>query len=154
MRQFKTLALRSSATFALLCALSVSAQAQVIIDEDTNEQITTSTEGENGGPADVNIGEIDDEGNVVSAPVITIDSERTGVILDSNNALNLVAGSIVAEDINNVTGVELQGLQGGTDQSFTQTGNISLTEDFTPTDTDDDPFADGGLLLAKAAQAF
>jgi len=39
MRQFKTLALRSSATLALLGALSFTAQAQVVITEDTDQML-------------------------------------------------------------------------------------------------------------------
>jgi len=46
MRHFKTLALRSSATLALLGALSLTAQAQVTIEEDTSDQILTSTTGD------------------------------------------------------------------------------------------------------------
>jgi len=146
MRQLKTLALRSSATLALLGALSFSAHAQVIIEEDTDEQITTSTAGEDGGPADVDIGGRDDEtGEITSTPVVTIDSERSGAVLNSNNDLRLI-GTIQAEDIDNVTGVELQG---GADRSYTQFGAINLTEDFTPTDTDDDPFTDGGVAIGE-----
>jgi len=55
MRQIKTLALRSSATLALLGALSFSAHAQVSVTEDTTDQILTSTAGEDGGPSDVEV---------------------------------------------------------------------------------------------------
>ena len=73
MRQFKTLALRSSATLALLGALSFSAQAQVSVTEDTSDQILTSTAGEGGTPSDV---------TVDTTATVTIDSERSGIILD------------------------------------------------------------------------
>ena len=136
MRHFKTLALRSSATLALLGALSFTAQAQVTISEDTSDQILTSTAGDDGGPADV---------TVENGVTVTVDSDRSGIILDSDN--NLVLDGIVsAEDINGATGVELQG---GNQGSFTQTGSISLTEDFTQENTDDDPFTDGGVAIGE-----
>ena len=138
MRQFKTLALRSSATFALLGALSLSAQAQVVsVTEDTTDQIRTSIAGPDGTPADVTIG--DDDTNIF--PTVTIDSARSGVVLDSDNALRL-EGNVQADDLDDVTGVELQG---GENRSFVQTGTIQLIEDFSNEDTDDDPFLDGGF---------
>lgn len=132
MRHFKTLTLRSSATLALLGALSFSAQAQVSVTEDTIEQILTSTAGDGGVPSDV---------TVEAGATVTVDSDRAGLVLDSDNALTL-DGTVRADDIDGATGVELQG---DNDGSFTQTGSILVIEDFTPTDTDDDPFADGGL---------
>jgi len=147
MRQFKTIALRSSATLALLGALSLSAQAQVTITDDTAAQINTSTAGDAGGASDV---------TVEDGATVTIDSERTGIILDSDNNLTL-AGDVSSSDVNNVTGVELQG---GSIGSFTQSGSITLQEDFTQEDTDDDPFVDGpfaegegrtGILISGAS---
>lgn len=136
MRQFKTFALRSTATLALLSALSFSAHAQVAVTEDTSEQIRTSTAGDGGTPADVTV-----------EATVTVETEGTsGVILDSDNDLS-VTGNVFSEvDVNNVTAVELQG---GDDRSYTQSGNISLLEDFTPTDTDDDPFIDGGFAVGE-----
>ena len=147
MRQFKTLTLRSSATLALLSALSFSAQAQVSVTEDTSDQIVTSTAGEDGTPSDV---------TVDAGATVTIDSERAGIILDSDNNLDL-AGTVEADNIDNVTGVELQG---GADRSYTQSGSILLLEDFVAEDTDDDPFPDGpfaegegrtGILISGAS---
>ena len=138
MRHFKTFTLRSSATLALLGALSFTAQAQVTITEDTSDQILTSTAGDEGAPADV---------TVETGVTVTVDSDRSGIILDSDN--NLVLDGIVsAEDINGATGVELQG---GNQGSFTQTGSISLTEDFTQENTDDDPFTDGGVAIGAVS---
>ena len=134
MRQFKTLALRSSAALALLGVLSISAQAQVSVTEDTTDQILTSTAGENGGPSDVDVD-----------ATVTIDSGRSGIILDSDNAVTL-NGSVAADDIDNVTGVELQG---GANRSYLQNGNIFLSEDFTGEDTDDDLFADGPFAVGE-----
>jgi len=135
MRHFKTLALRSSATIALLGALSLTAQAQVSVTEDTSEQILTST-ADGGAPADV---------TVEAAATVTVDSDRAGIIVDSDNSLTL-DGSVRADDIDGATGVELQG---GNEGSYTQSGTISLVEDFTPADTDEDPFQDGAFAQGE-----
>lgn len=132
MRQFKPLALRSTATLALLAAISLTAQAQVSVTEDTTEQIRTSTADDNGGPSDV---------VVDAAATVTVDAARSGVILDSDNDL-VLNGNVASNNVDNVTGIELEG---GADRSYLQTGRIDLTEDFTPEDTDDDPFPDGGF---------
>lgn len=147
MRQFKTLALRSSATFALLSVLSLSAQAQVSVTEDTSEQILTSTAGDDGTASDV---------TVESGAIVTIEAEQSGIVVDSDNDL-VLDGIVLSEDIDNVVGVELQG---GADRSFTQSGSIQLIEDYSTEDTDDDPFADGpfaegagrtGILISGAS---
>ena len=136
MRHIKILALRSSAALALLGALSFSAQAQVSVTEDTSEQILTSTAGDGGVPDDV---------TVDAAATVTVDSDRAGLVLDSNNSLTL-DGAVRADDVNGATGVELIG---GNTGSYTQTGSISLVEDFTAEDTDDDPFQDGGFAVGE-----
>ncbi len=147
MRHFKTFALRSSAALALIGALSVSAQDQVSVTEDTSDQILTSTAGDGGVPADV---------TVESGVTVTVDSDRSGLVLDSDNDLTL-AGTVRADDIDGATGVELQG---GNEGSYTQSGSIQIVEDFTPADTDDDPFQDGpfaegegrtGILISGAS---
>ena len=135
MRHFKTLALRSTATLALLGALSLAAQAQVTITEDTSDQILTSTAGDDGTPADV---------TVETGVTVTVDSDRSGIILDSDNDL-VLDGEVRADDIDGATGVELGGVEG----SYTQTGSISIVEDFTPENTDDDPFPDGGVAVGE-----
>ena len=133
MRHFKTLALRSTATLALLGALSLAAQAQVTITEDTSDQILTSTAGDDGTPADV---------TVETGVTVTVDSDRSGIILDSDNDL-VLDGEVRADDIDGATGVELGGVEG----SYTQTGSISIVEDFTPENTDDDPVSYTHLTL-------
>jgi hypothetical protein len=132
MRHFKTIALRSTATAALLGALSFSAAAQVSVTDDTSNQILTSTAGANGAASDV---------TVDTSATVTVDSARSGVILDSDNAL-VLDGVVTSNNVNGSTGVELQG---GDSRSYTQSGSITLIEDFTATDTDDDPFIDGGF---------
>jgi hypothetical protein len=132
MRQFKTLALRSTATIAILGALSFSADAQVAVSEDTSEQIRTSTAGDGGVPSDVTVND---------GATVTVDSARSGLVLDSDNAL-VLSGDVTANNIDGTTGVELVGGNTGT---YTQTGSISIVEDFTQENTDDDPFTDGGV---------
>lgn len=141
------LALRSTATAALIGALSFTATAQVSISDDTSEQILTSTAGADGTADDVTID---------TGATVTVDSDRAGVVLDSDNALSL-EGTVVSENVDGSTGVELQG---GENRSYTQTGSIALTEDYTATDTDDDPFVDGpfaegegrtGILISGAS---
>ena len=163
MRQFKTLALRSSATLALLGALSFTAQAQVVITEDTDEQIRTSTAGPNGAPSDVILGDDPDTEDVERTPTITgtgavdADNRNPAVVLDSSNSLRNGANIVIEDGAEGSVGVELQG---GADRSYVQTGNISLTEDFTASNTDDDPFTDGtfaegsgrtGILISGAS---
>ena len=110
-------------------------QAQVSITEDTSAQILTSTAGDNGTPADVTIG---GEGTDVT---VTIDSARSGLVLDSDNTLTL-QDTVSANNIDGATGVEIQG---GNVGAYTQSGTISILEDFEPENTDDDVFEDGGF---------
>jgi hypothetical protein len=136
MRHIKTLALRSTATIALLGALSFPAVAQVSVTQDTSEQIRTSTAADDGTADDV----------VVSTDAtVTVDSANPGIVVDSNNEL-ILNGVVRSDDVDNVTGVELQG---GADRSYTQSGSIQLVEDYTPEDTDDDPFADGPFAVGE-----
>jgi len=136
MRHFKTLALHSTATFALISLLSASAQAQVSVTEDTSEQIRTSTAADDGTADDV---------EVSADATVTIDESRSGVILDSDNQL-ILSGTVRSDDINDVTGVELQG---GAERSFIHSGTIELVEDFTAENTDDDPFTDTPFAVGE-----
>jgi len=77
--------------------------------------------------------------------------------LDSSNSLRNGANVVIEEGAEGSVGVELQG---GADRSYIQTGSVSLTEDFTPENTDDDPFTDGtfaqgsgrtGILISGAS---
>ncbi len=149
MRHFKLLALQGTATLALIGALSTTAHAQVVIEDDTDQQIRTSTAGPDGGPSDVILGDDPATEDVTEGrPTITgtgavdADNRNPAVVLDSSNALRNGGDVVIEEGAAGSVGVELQG---GEDRSYIQTGSVSLTEDFTPTDTDDDPFTDGGV---------
>lgn len=87
---------------------------------------------------------------------VNITTAGPAVTLNSDNAL-LNSGAITIADVDNATAVNLEG---GAGRSFTNSGSISVTEDYTPTDTDDDPFVDGpfaqgtgrtGILISGAS---
>jgi len=69
-----------------------------------------------------------------AGPVVTLNSDNTV----SND------GNISIEDVDGATAVDIQG---GNTGSYTQTGNISLIEDYTPEDTDGDRVPDQPLAL-------
>ena len=144
------------ATAATLSALP--AQAQVTITDAQTAPVRTSNAGPNGGPADVVIGADTDDDDDDENGSITLDTAGPALILDSDNSLTLAEGSSVTiENVDDATGVELQG---GANRSFTSSGTISVVEDFENTDTDDDPFNDGpfaegtgrtGILVSGAS---
>ena len=129
---------------ALLCGtallLALPAHAQVVIDDERTEPVRTSTAGPDGGPADVQIGAVDDNGNVTGGSV-TLDTPGPAVILDSSNDL-AVRGNVTVDNVNDATAIELQG---GADRNLVVSGTVSVQEDFEAADTDDDPFPDGGF---------
>jgi hypothetical protein len=145
--QTRTRALLSSSALLLALCLPHAAQAQVEIDDDRTAPVRTSTSGDDGGPADV---------TVTSTGSITLTDEGPALILDSDNAL-VLDGDILIEDVDNSTGVDLQG---GADRSFTSSGTISVSESGVDENTDDDPFADNpfadgtgrtGILVSGAS---
>lgn len=129
MPQFKILALRTTATLAIISAVSFPVQAQVSVTEDTSDQIRTSTAADDGTADDV---------TVDGSATVTVDAAGSGIVVDSDNDL-VLNGVVRSDDIDNVTGVELEG---GADRSYTQSGSIQLVEDFAAENTDDDPFTD------------
>ena len=152
MRHFKHLALQSTATIALLGGLFTPAFAQVNITEGTDQQIRTSDAAGDGTASDVVIGEPPaDDGTLPGAITITGNTTQPSVVLDSSNDLRIEQNATIAIAI--PTSAD-QGetdtptavlLEGGADRNFTQLGSISITEDFTQENTDDDPFQDGGF---------
>ncbi len=131
---------------ASLLMISSTAMAQVSIDTERTTPISTSSANDDGTANDI---DITTNGSVVV-------SSGTAVTVDSNNSVTN-AGTIQMDDANDVTGVELVG---GNTGSYTQTGAISIQEDFTATDTDGDnvpdgPFAQGsgrtGILISGAS---
>ncbi len=94
--------------------------------------------------------------NITSAGSITLDTAGPALVIDSSNTVNN-AGTITINNVDNATGVEIQG---GNEGGFTNSGAIRVVEDFAQENTDDDPaqdtpFASGtgrrGILVSGAS---
>lgn len=110
------------------------AMAQVSISTATTTPVRTST-ANSGAASDVNI---------TSAGSVTLTSPAAGtaaVTIDSNNSVTN-AGTISVPNTNDVVGVRIAP---NITANFTNTGTISLLEDYTRTDTDSDGDLDGPL---------
>lgn len=109
------------------------AAAQVQITTATTAPVETAT-ASNGSPANV---EVTSSGSVT----LTGQAGATAVTVNSNNTLTN-AGTISTVNSDNSTGVRIvSGVTGG----YTASGSITLLEDYTRTDTDDDNDLDGPL---------
>ena len=131
----RTRLLRGTAIAAIALTVSLPAYAQVTIDDARTTAVNTSTAGDGGVADDVTIG--------TDGSVTLTDDVGPAVVLDSDNDLTN-NGAISIADVDNAVGVSLEG---GADRSFTNNGSITLVEDYTPTDTDDDPFVDGPVAI-------
>ncbi|MEP3891049.1 MAG: autotransporter domain-containing protein [Hellea sp.] len=125
---------------AMLLAFTPSALAQTVVNDARTAPVETDGE-------DVTI---------ESTGSVTLENAGPAVVLNSDNTLTN-AGSITINDVDNATGVSLEG---GASRSFINSGSISIREDFTPSDTDGDnlvdgPFAQGsgrtGILISGAS---
>lgn len=132
--------LSTISALAVVLSFSAMSQAQVTISDDQ-----TTAQETNGQDLT-----IDTTGTVI------VTTPGPAVTLNSDNAVTN-AGRIEITDVDNATAVSLEG---GGGRSFTNSGTISVTEDFTNTDTDDDPFVDGpfaegsgrtGILISGAS---
>ena len=121
--------------------------AQVNIEDDRTEAVDTATAADDGGPSDVTI---TSDGSVV------VEDTGPAVTVNSNNAL-INQGEIRISDVDDATGVSLRG---GADRSFTNSGAITVNEDFSSEDTNDDGVADSpraqgsgrtGILISGAS---
>ena len=133
------LLLGSVSSAAILLAAPI-AHAQTVVNDAQTAPVETNGE-------DVTI---------ESGGSVTLTGPGPAVVLNSNNDLSL-DGAITIEDVDNAVGVSLEG---GADRNYTQSGRISLTEDFTNTDTDGDNVVDGafaegsgrtGILISGAS---
>lgn len=88
--------------------------------------------------------------------IVTVTTEGPAVTLNSDNALSN-AGAINIADIDNATGVSLEG---GANRSFTNSGAINIVEEFVNEDVDEDGIVDGefasgtgrtGILISGAS---
>jgi uncharacterized protein with beta-barrel porin domain len=121
--------LACTAIAPVLVALTVAnAAAETTIATATTAAVKTSTVA-NGASDDITIS---------SAGSIKLTS-GTAITVDSNNKVSN-AGTITINDANNVTGILVAP---GTSGAIANTGTITLTEDYTATDTDSDGDIDG-----------
>lgn len=107
------------------------ASAQVTISDERTTPVDTTTEGD-----DVII---DSNGSVVvttTGPAVTVNSENT---LTNN-------GAITISDVDDAIAVSLEG---GANRGFTNSGTITVNEDYTPEDTDGDGIADGSVAIGS-----
>ena len=141
--------------FALALLLGGSLYAAPAMAQDTDpvevndartEAVRTSTI-DDGAPGDIVIG---------TGGSIVIDTPGPALVIDSSNSVTN-AGTITINNVDDATGVELQG---GNSGNFLNSGRISIIEDFTAENTDDDPandtpFASGtgrrGILVSGAS---
>jgi uncharacterized protein with beta-barrel porin domain len=123
--------LACTAIAPVLAALIVAdAAAETTIATATTAPVKTSTVA-NGGADDITI---------TSAGTITLTS-GTAVTADSNNKVSN-AGTITINDADNATAILVAP---GTSGAITNSGTITLTEDYTATDTDSDGDVDGAF---------
>ena len=124
--------------------------ASIILSQAPQAQITISDA--QTAPQETNGEDL----TIEAAGSVTIDTAGPAVTLNSDNNLSN-AGVISINNIDNATGVSLEG---GSSRSFTNSGSISIIEDFIATDTDDDGFVDGpfsegsgrtGILISGAS---
>ena len=123
--------LACSAIAPVLAALTLAdAAAETTISTSTTTAVRSST---------VAAGSADDI-NIASAGSITLTS-GTAVTMDSNNKLTHI-GAITINDADNATGIAIAP---GTSGDISSSGTITLTEDYTATDSDSDGDTDGAF---------
>lgn len=109
--------------------LAAAAQAETVITNDRTTPISTAT-ANNGAPDDIRI---DDNG------AIKINS-GAGVTVNSNNDVINNGDIVFGDAADNTTGIVVAP---GVTADITNNGNISLSDDYTAEDTDDDDDIDG-----------
>jgi hypothetical protein len=125
---------------APLLAMAFGAYAETVINTARTTPIATATATSAGAADDV---KVDTGGG------ITLTTAGPLVTLNSNNKVTLGGNGLTTVGVDNSTGVLIQG---GTTGSVTNNAAISLTEDYTPTDTDSDGDLDGAF--AKGANRY
>ncbi len=116
----------TTALTTLALSLSGLASAQLTIDSNRDTPADTATNG------DITIN---------SGVTVTTTTAGPAITLNSDNSVNN-QGAININDVDGATAVEIQG---GNTGSYTQSGSISLLEDYTPKDTDGDRIPDETL---------
>ena len=116
---------------APLLMLAGAASAQLSITTATSTPVATAT-AVSGGPGNIDI---------TSTGSIGVTSPGVAVTLNSNNTVSN-EGQIGFTDVDNATGILIQG---GNTGSVTNTGQITITETYAPTDSNLDGLIDGNF---------
>ncbi len=106
--------------------------AQVEVTDERTDPVTTGTI-DSGNPGDI----------IIRAGGSVLVGSGAAVTLDTDNTVTN-EGTIGSTDADNTIGILITG---GTTGGFTNTGNIDLTEDYTPTDDDEDGDLDGAFAI-------
>ncbi|WP_017930731.1 autotransporter family protein [Robiginitomaculum antarcticum] len=139
------LLLRSAAVSALCLTSAATGFAQVEISDTRTTGVATSTV-DNGAPGDI----------VVTSTGRFETTTGAAVTLDSDNDVT-VAGTVDIDNADDTTGILVQG---GNTGNVNFSGNITILEDYTSTDTDNDGINDGpraqgtgrtGILITGAS---
>ncbi|WP_129792869.1 autotransporter domain-containing protein [Sphingosinicella sp. CPCC 101087] len=117
-----------------LLAFAGTAQAERVINSDITTPVRTST-ATNGSPDDI---EVTDDGSIVLG-------SGTAITIDSNNDVEN-DGEIEIEDASDATGILAQPGRTG---NITNSGTISIIEDYTAEDDDDDDDLDGPFATVR-----
>ena len=134
------LLLGSAGVAALMLTYAPTALAQTVVNDARTAPVETDGQ-------DVTI---------ESGGSITLENPGPALTLNSDNDISN-AGNITIADIDNATGVLLEG---GADRNYVQSGTIRINEDFTNDDTDGDGIRDGafaqgsgrtGILISGAS---
>jgi Autotransporter beta-domain len=112
----------AAAAMAPLLIGAQAAHAQLTINNDTSTPVQTAT-AVNGGPGDIN----------VTGGTFTIKDTTPAITLNSNNSVT-TSSAIVSSNVNNVTGI-LVGAGGPYTGTIENSGTISLSESYTPSDS-------------------
>jgi hypothetical protein len=112
----------------------------VVITTATTQPLTTSNPLPNPPPGAGSV-------TVNTGGSITVVANETAVTVDSDNIVSN-AGTLSSNNANNSTGILVTG---GRTSTITNTGTISLVEDYSLTDTDSDGDLDGSFAAASSA---
>jgi hypothetical protein len=104
------------------------------VNDDITTPLTTSNPDGTAVAGDITVGT---DGS------ITVGAGQTAITVDSSNNVT-VEGVLASEDADNSTGILIQGGNAGT---ITSSGTISLVEDYTPEDLDDDGNLDEPMAI-------
>ncbi len=134
-----------------LAVVTMGVTANTAHAEDVTISTATTTPVQTADPnpaAPVEPGDV----TVASGGSITVGANQTAVTVNSNNDVTVAnGGTLGSNNANNSTGILVTGGQTGT---IANSGAISLLEDYTLTDTDNDGDMDGGFASASSTDRY